>query len=150
MPAVTGTPHIYAAGLQKWQRGLLPVQTAGCFKALLVGSSYTPDYEAHTDLTDITNEQYGDSWLQGGVTLTGVDVTLDQANNRTELGFTAISVATASIADGKALVIYHALPPLDADKTLFAYISFATALRPVYGPIAIAAPDGVLRTPYTV
>ncbi len=148
MPATPGAVTLYAAGLQKWQRGLLPVTTAGCFKALLVGSDYTPDYEAHTDLTDITNEQYGDSWPEGGVTLTGVDVALDAGNNRVQLNFDAISVATASIADGQALVLYHALPVSDADKTLFCLIEFDQKLNPVYGPVAVAAPDGVFRTGY--
>ncbi len=148
MPATPGSVTLYAAGLQKWQRGLIPIQTAGCFKALLVGSEYTPNFETHTNVTHITNEQYGDSWPEGGVTLTGVDVEIDVPNNRTELGFDAISVATASIADGHALVIYHDLPEADADKTLFAYIEFDTPLRPVYGPVAIAAPNGVFRTGY--
>ena len=148
MPATPGTTQLYAAGLQKWQRGLLPVTTAGCLKALLVDASYTPNMETHTNLTHITNEVYGDSWPQGGVTLTGVDVTIDTANDRCQIGFAAINVTPASVAAGKRLVIYHALPPADADKTLFAVITFDAALTPVYGPVAIAAPDGVFRTGY--
>lgn len=148
MPATPGTVSLYAAGLQKWQRGLLPIQSAGCFKGLLVGSDYVPNYESHTNLTHITDEQYGDSWPQGGVVLTGVDVTIDTSNDRCQIGFAAINVTPASVAGGKRLVIYHALPPADADKTLFAVITFDTALTPVYGPVAIAAPDGVFRTGY--
>lgn len=148
MPATPGTVSLYAAGLQKWQRGLIPIQSAGCFKALLVGSDYVPNYESHTNLTHIADEQYGDSWPQGGVALTGVDVSIDAANNRCELVFDAISVTPASIADGQALVLYHALPVDDADKTLFCVIDFDTPLRPVFGPVAIAAPDGVFRTGY--
>ena len=148
MPATPGTTQLYAAGLQKWQRGLLPVTTAGCLKALLVDASYTPNMETHTNLTHITNEVYGDDWPEGGVTLTGVDVTIDTSNDRCQIGFAAINVTPASVAGGKRLVIYHALPPADADKTLFALITFTTALSPVYGPIAIAAPDGMFRTGY--
>ena len=148
MPATPGTVQIYAAGLQKWQRGLIPVQTAGCFRGLLVGSDYVPNYETHTNVTHITDEQYGDDWPQGGVVLTGVDISIDAANNRTELRIDSINESPASIADGQALVIYHDLPPSPTDKTLFALIVFDQALKPVYGPVAIAAPDGVFRTGY--
>ena len=148
MPATPGTVQIYAAGLQKWQRGLIPLQTAGCFKALLVTEDYVPNLETHTNVTHITDEVYGDSWPQGGVVLSGVDVSINTGANQTQIGFAAINVSPASVAGGKRLVLYHDLPPDDADKTLFACITFDTPLSPVYGPVAIAAPDGVFRTGY--
>ena len=40
------------------------------YKVLLVSSSYTPDLEAHTDLSDITNELSGSGYSRQ--TLTGV------------------------------------------------------------------------------
>lgn len=148
MPATPGTISYYAAGLAQYLAADIPVTDAGCFKALLVDASYVPDKEAHTDLTDITNEVYGDSWPEGGVTLTGVSVTIVQASDLVKFSFDAISVTPASVDSAKRLIIYHALPAADADKTLFAYITFDTALSPSYGPIAIAAPDGLFTAGY--
>lgn len=148
MPATPGEVQLYAAGLQKWQRGLIPIQTAGCFKALLTSEDYVPNRESHTDLTDITDEVYGDSWPEGGVALTGVDVAIDSANDRAQFNFAALSVTPVTLASAKRMVIYHALPVADTDKTLFAVITFEQALQPQYGPVAIAAPSGVFRTGY--
>lgn len=51
-------------------------------KGMLVKSAYTPDFDAHTRRSDITNEVAGTGYTAGGGTLTGKTVTQDNANDR--------------------------------------------------------------------
>ena len=148
MPATPIDLGTYAAGLQKWQRGEIPITTPGELKLLITGEDYVPNKESHTNLTDITDEAYGDEWPQGGVTLTNVDVLIDTPNNRTYLQFDPLLVERASFPGGRRMVIYHAAPVSDTEKTLFIHGVFEQPIAPVYGPVAIAAPDGVFRTGY--
>src|SRR4051812_27928528 len=51
-------------------------------KAMLCTSSYTPDIDAHTKRSDITNEVTGTGYTAGGMTLGSPAVTVDNTNDR--------------------------------------------------------------------
>lgn len=53
----------------------------GTPKFMLADAAYTPDQDAHDYANDVTNEAAGTGYTAGGITLTGVAVTLDTATN---------------------------------------------------------------------
>jgi len=149
MPATPIEFGAYAAGLQKIMRGLVPIQTPGELKLLMVGADYVPNNESHTNVTHVTAyELYGDEWPQGGVTLTGCDMLIDPVDNKVYFAWSPVAVERASFAGGDKLVIYHASPGSAANRTLLVWGAFGQALSPVWGPVAIAAPDGAWGVGY--
>lgn len=52
-------------------------------KLMLVTSAYTPNRATHTKRSDVTNEVSGTGYTTGGVTVSGVGLTITQANSWT-------------------------------------------------------------------
>jgi hypothetical protein len=50
-------------------------------KVLLVTSAYTPDQDAHTKRSDVTNEVSGTGYTAGGATLANKSVSADTTDN---------------------------------------------------------------------
>ena len=148
MPATSGSVEFYAAGLAKYLSGDLPVTDASELKGLITTATYVVDQEAHTDVTDVTNEVYGGVWPQCGVVLTGVTVAVVPASDVVQFDFTTIEEEDCSFTGGKRLIVYHATPADPQDRTLFCAITFADTLSPVGGAVVIAAPDGLFVAAY--
>ena len=92
--------------------------TADRFKAMLVTSSYTPDFGTHDFKSDVTNEVSGTGYDAGGKSLSSV--TLTQSGGT--ITFDAADVTwTSSTITARAAVIYD--DSLTNDP-LIAYIDF--------------------------
>lgn len=74
-------------------------------KVVLVTSSYTPDIDAHTQYSHITNElSTGDGYTVGGATLANVAVTVDTANDRAKFDADDVTWTTASLTARGAII----------------------------------------------
>lgn len=106
------------------------------FKVLLVTSSYTPNKDTHTRGDDITNEVTGSGYTAGGATTT-VTVTLDTANDKVTVGFSAVSWATSTIT-ARGAVIYKSTGTA-ANDPLVAYMDFVNDVSSSGGTFSISA-----------
>ena len=78
------------------------------YKAMLVGSGYTEDRNAHTKRSNVTNEVTGTGYTAGGVTVT-LTGTLDTASTPPKLTVTtSAAVWPTSTITARKLVIYRA------------------------------------------
>lgn len=101
------------------------------FKSLLVSSSYTPDYETHTVLADITNELSGNGYARYTLTMTW---------NRSTTTVTLDSDDVTQTASGGAItarreVIFDDTPSSPADPLLCAALLDST-------PADVSVSDG--------
>ena len=72
-------------------------------KVLLTTSTYTPSVDNDEFRADVTNEVTGTNYTAGGITVDNTSVTVDNANDRSELSgdnptFTNVSITGARIA----------------------------------------------------
>lgn len=94
-------------------------------KIMLVTSSYTPDIDAHTKRSDITNEVVGAGYTGGGATLASLSVT---ANNTTDKGvFDAADVTwSTSTITARGAVIYKSRGGASSADELICYLDFSS------------------------
>lgn len=92
------------------------------FYAVLVTASYTPDKDAHTRRSDVTNEVVGTGYTAGGAA-SAATVTKDTANDKVTIAFAAITWSTATIT-ARAAVIYKRRGGLASADELVAYVDF--------------------------
>lgn len=94
-------------------------------KIMLVTSAYTPDIDAHTKRSDITNEVVGTGYTAGGATLASKTVT---ANNTTDKGvFDAADVVwTTSTITARGAVLYKSRGGAASADELICYLDFTT------------------------
>ena len=96
--------------------------TDDTIKILLVTSSYTPDIDAHTRRSDVTNEVVGTGYTAGGNTLAGKSVTQDNTNDR--MVFDATNPEwTSSTITARAAVVYKDTGAAATDN-LICYLDF--------------------------
>lgn len=91
-------------------------------KVALVTSSYTPDQDAHTKFSDITNEVSGTGYTAGGAALSGLTVTQDNTNNRGVFSATNASWSSSTIT-AHAAILYKSTGT-SSTSPLVAYIDF--------------------------
>ena len=93
------------------------------FKCALVTSSYTPNFETHTNYTDITNELPGTGgYTPGGATLTGVAMTSSSDGTGTiKWDADDVSWPSSTLSNVRAGVVYDDTVTNDR---LIAYIDF--------------------------
>lgn len=84
-------------------RGNIDLDT-DTFKAMVVTDAYTPDKDAHTKRSDVTNEASGTGYTAGGQAVT-VTVTKDTANDRLDVDISDPSWANATLS-GRGIVVY--------------------------------------------
>lgn len=98
-------------------------------KVALLSSAYTPDKDAHDDFADLTNEISGTGYVADGKTILNPVVTIDDANDRSELSCDDVvwTVATFTARYG-AVYKYTGTP---GTSTLIALIDFGEDLSPV-------------------
>lgn len=76
-------------------------------KAMLLTNAYTPDQDAHTKRSDLTNEVVGTGYTAGGVALTTKAVTVDNTDNEGVFDADDAVWATATIT-ARYLALYKA------------------------------------------
>lgn len=91
-------------------------------KVALVTSSYTPDIDAHTKFSDVTNEVTGTGYTAGGATLGTVTVTADNTNNRGVFDAADTSWANSTIT-ARGAVIYKSTGTASTSP-LIGYVDF--------------------------
>lgn len=93
------------------------------FKAMLVTSAYTPDKDAHTKRSQITNEVVGAGYTAGGTPITAT-VSSDTANDKVLITFGAVAWAASTIT-ARGCIIYRSTGNAATDN-LVAYSDFGT------------------------
>lgn len=74
--------------------------------AMLVTSSYTPNYDTHEFRADVTNEVTGTGYSAGGIALAGEAITLDTTANRLKIDANDADFGTLTVSGIVGLVIY--------------------------------------------
>ncbi len=94
-------------------------------KVMLVTSTYTPDIDAHTKRSDITNEVSGTGYTAGGNTLSTLSVTVDNTDN--EGVFDAADTSwTSSTITARGAVLYKSRGGAATADELICYFDFVT------------------------
>lgn len=107
------------------------------FRVMLTTSAYVEDQDAHMKRSAITNEVTGAGYTAGGA-VTTVTVTKDNANNRTDVVFGAVSWANATITARKA-VIYKARGGAATADELVMIIDFGTDVTSTGATFSLSA-----------
>jgi hypothetical protein len=113
---------IYNSFLEDLNRGAIDPDT-DTIKVMLVSASYTPDVDAHTKRSDITNEVVGAGYVAGGETVV-VTVTKDLVNNRVDVTLGGKVWDPATITARRAVYYKSRGGAASADE-LLACIEFA-------------------------
>jgi hypothetical protein len=128
---------IYNSALDDALRGIVDFDTS-TFKAMLVTSTYSPNKDAHTKRSDVTNEVGASgSYAAGGGTAT-VTVTKDIVNDRIDISLGAVSFTTATIT-ARAAVYYQARGGASSADELVAYIDFGADITSTAGTFSLTA-----------
>jgi len=127
---------IYNSGLGDNAKGLIDFDTDS-FKCMLVTSAYTPDKDAHTKRSNVTNEVTGTNYTAGGAAAT-VTVNVDTANDRVDVSLGAVSWPTSTIT-ARGAVYYKARGGASSADELVAYIDFGSDIVSVAGTFALTA-----------
>lgn len=92
-------------------------------KVMLVTSSYTPDADAHTKRSDITNEVSGTGYSAGGATLANAAVTADNTDDEGVFDADDASWANATIT-ARGAVLYKSRGGASSADELICYFDF--------------------------
>ena len=99
--------------------------SADVFKIILMESGFSFDRDAHHEYADVSGNELptGNGYTAGGITLAGVAVTEDDANDRTTITWNNVSwVASGGpIGPSPGAII---LDDTDANDSLVGYIDF--------------------------
>lgn len=112
---------IYNSFLDDLAKGNIDMDS-DTFYGMLVTSTYTPDKDAHTKRSDVTNEVVGTGYTAAGAA-SAVTLALDTANDKETATFADISWATSTIT-ARALVIYKHRGGASSADNLVAYCDF--------------------------
>lgn len=114
-------------------------------KCMLVTSSYTPDQDAHSKRSDITNEVAGTGYSAGGAALANVVVSVDNTDNEGVLDADDVTWASSTIT-ARGAVLYVARGGASSADELIGYIDFATDKSSTGGSFTIAwNAEGILN-----
>jgi len=143
---VTVTANPYGQGLLKIGSGAIIFgPPADTFKVALLTSSYTPNIDTHTFLSDVTSNEVaaGGGYTSGGVTLTGVAYTYDSTNNRSVLAADDAVWASATFTTRYA-VVYKSTGTASTSP-LLSYVDFGANQSPSAETFTIAWANGIWR-----
>ena len=107
------------------------------FKAMLVTSSYTPNFTTHDKRDDVTNEVTGTGYTAGGAAST-VTVTKDTANNKVTVQFGAVSWSSSTIT-ARGCVYYKSRGGASSADELVGYADFGSDVCSTGGTFSVAA-----------
>lgn len=92
-------------------------------KVMLCTSTYTPDQDAHSYKSSVTNEVTGTGYTAGGTTLGSVSVAYSAGTNTFTIDAADVSWASSTIT-ARYAVIYDSTPATDATRPLLGYVDF--------------------------
>jgi hypothetical protein len=93
-------------------------------KAMLCTATYVPNQDTHRYKSSVTGESSGTGYTAGGVALTGVSMTYDQATNKFIFTSNPIQWNGLSAVAFRYLVFYDDTPPAATAKPLICYCDF--------------------------
>jgi len=105
-------------------------------KVMLVTSAYTPDQDAHTKRSDITNEVSGAGYSAGGSALANKAVTADNTDNEGVFDADDLSWASATIT-ARGAVLYKARGGAASADELLCFIDFGSDIASTGGTFLI-------------
>lgn len=134
---------IYNSFKRDIQNGTIDLDS-DTIKVMLVTSAYTPDPDAHTKRSDISNEVVGDGYVAGGATLANKSVTQDNANNRGVFDADDVTWANATIT-ARGAVLYKSRGGAASADELICYKDFSSNKTSTNGDFRLQfAADGIL------
>lgn len=98
------------------------VKSTDTFYVMLVTSSYTPDKDAHTKRSDVTNEVVGSGYTAGGA-VSAVTEALNTSSDRLDWTYADVTWAGSTLT-ARAAVIYKHRGGLSSADELVAYVDF--------------------------
>lgn len=114
-------------------------------KVMLVTATYTPDQDAHTKRSDVTNEVVGAGYVAGGSALTGVTVTADNTDNEGVFDANDLSWATSTIT-ARGAVLYKSRGGASSADELICYVDFGSNITSTGGTFLITwNAEGILN-----
>lgn len=93
-------------------------------KVALVTSTYTPDIDAHTKFSDVTNEVSGTGYSAGGNTLASLSVTVDNTDDEGVFDASDTNWASSTIT-ARGAVVYKSTGTASTSN-LIAYFDFGS------------------------
>jgi len=112
---------------------------------MLVTSTYTPDQDAHTKRSDITNEVSGTGYSAGGAALAGKAVTVDNTDNEGVFDANDLTWSTSTIT-ARGAVLYKARGGASSADELICYIDFGSDKSSTAGNFTLQwAAEGILN-----
>jgi hypothetical protein len=94
-------------------------------KVMLVTSTYTPDQDAHTKRSDITNEVTGTGYSAGGEALANKAVTVDNTDNEGVFDADDLTWASSTIT-ARGAVLYKSRGGASSADELIKYVDFTS------------------------
>lgn len=92
-------------------------------KVMLVTSAYTPDQDAHTKRSDVTNEASGSGYSAGGTGLANKSVTADNTDNEGVFDADDVTWGSSTIT-ARGAVLYKSRGGAASADELICYIDF--------------------------
>jgi hypothetical protein len=112
---------------------------------MLVTATYTPDQDAHTKRSDITNEVVGTGYVAGGSALAGKVVSVDNTDNEGVFDANDLSWTTATIT-ARGAVLYKARGGASSADELICYVDFGSNITSTAGTFLITwNAEGILN-----
>ena len=112
---------LYNSFVDDLARGAIDAD-ADTFKVMLVTSTYAPNKDTHTKLSDVTNEVTGTGYTAGG-TASAATVTKNTATDQVTIAFASVNWPTSTIT-ARAAVIYKSRGGASSADELVAYVDF--------------------------
>lgn len=138
--AVTASPY----GLTYKNLGLgLFDFSADTFKMLLTTSSYTPNFDTHEFIDDVTSEITGTGYTAGGETLSGVVWTYDTGNDWCLLTCDPVEWTGATFSARRGVVYKDT--GTASTSPLLCWVDFGADAAPVAVPFTVTFSSGLFR-----
>ena len=115
---------IYNSFKRDIMNGALDLDT-DTIKVMLVTSSYTPDQDAHTKRSDVTNEVVGTGYSAGGAALANKAVTADNTDNEGVFDADDLTWSSSTIT-ARGAVLYKSRGGASSADELLCYIDFGS------------------------
>lgn len=115
---------LYNSAKRDIMNGAIDLDT-DTLKVMLVTSAYTPDIDAHTKRSDITNEVTGTGYTAGGQALANKAVTADNTDDEGMLDADDVVWGSSTIT-ARGAVIYKSRGGAASADELLCYIDFGS------------------------
>lgn len=115
-------------------------------KAMLTGTGYTPDQDAHDYKNDVSDEITGTGYSAGGETLTTKTITYTGASNEWVFDADDVPWAGSTLTNVATAVVYDSTPATDATRPLILYQTESVPVSTSGGTLVLVfAAAGVLK-----